>query len=93
MSGPDKRERNERVSAEAARLRRLAAATAGSLAATEEQVARTLDEAAAQRDGPDAARLRAKAEEARLAAAKERGLSQKYENDGVEPDRSPEPDA
>ncbi|HEY2261127.1 MAG TPA: hypothetical protein VGI96_00720 [Streptosporangiaceae bacterium] len=49
------------------------------MAATEEQVAVTLDKVAEHRPETDAERLRAQAEEARRFAAQERDLSVKYD--------------
>jgi xanthine dehydrogenase YagT iron-sulfur-binding subunit len=78
VSGSGENERTDRIGREAARLRRQAAAAARAVAATEDQVAETFERVAEHRPDPDASRLRAKAEEARRFAAKERDLSREY---------------
>jgi hypothetical protein len=69
-----------------AELRRRMAEVAGSVAATEEKVAATLDEAAKLRSPDDAERLSAKAEEARKYAAKERDRSAGFDASAREDD-------
>jgi hypothetical protein len=59
-------------------LRRQAANLAGSIASTEERVADTLEKVADHRPPDDAKRLRARADEARTYAAKERHRAAEY---------------
>jgi hypothetical protein len=79
MSDPIDAERIMRHQREQhAELRRRMAEVAGSVAATEEKIAATLDEVAKFRPPHDAERLNAKAEEARQYAAKERDRSASF---------------
>jgi hypothetical protein len=80
MSGPTEKKRADHAAQEAARLRLWAAEVASSLAATEEEVTRTLEKIAQHRSPPDAERLRARADEARRYAAVVRDRSAKYSN-------------
>jgi len=78
MSGLDHEERSHRFEQELVALRRRMAEVAATVADTEEQVAITLDDVAEHRSPPDAERLRARAEEARQAAARERRRAVSY---------------
>jgi hypothetical protein len=70
--------KHDRFSGQAEALRRQSAELAGAIAATEEQVADTLDKVAEHRPPHDADRLHAQATEARDYASKERRRAAEY---------------
>jgi hypothetical protein len=78
MSGHAEEEPAHPREQEEAELFRRAAALAGVVAATEDKIAATLEQVARHRSPPEAARLRAMAEDARDYAAQERGRAASY---------------
>ena len=81
MSGLGHEERSHRFEQERVTLRRRMAEVAATVAETEEQGANTLEDVAEHRSPSDAERLRAQAEEARQAAARERRRAASYRAD------------
>lgn len=79
MSDRTELDRADQLKQEGARLRRQSAQLASFVAATEEEVADTLEKVAENRPPHDAQRLIAMAEEARQYAAKERERSAEYD--------------